>query len=329
VYVISIQNNTFKGEQMKKQIVKVCTIMAAVLFMSITVLEFNAHARAGGSRSSGNSGSRSYSRPASQSSQSRQQAAPRSNPGQQQQGGGFMRSMAGGLAGGMLGSMLFSSFAGAAGGGGMGGSGGGIGLFGIILLAGGGYLLYRYIKNRRANSSVFPSLGGYQRETIFPISSSQQSNEQISDGAGMGLANIRQMDPSFDENRFNDSAMDIFFKIQGAWMNRDLSPVSGLLTDEMKRIFQTDIDQLVRDKKVNRLENIAVRQVAVTEAWQEADQDYITTSIYANLLDYTTDEQTGAVLSGSKTEPVKFEEFWTFIRSVGNNPWRLTSISQA
>ena len=210
----------------------------------------------------------------------------------------------------------------------MGGGGGGIGLFGIILLAGGGFLLYRYIKNRRPDSSVFPSMGGYQRETIIPISNSQQSNEQISDGTGMGIATIRQTDPSFDENRFNDSVMDMFFKIQGAWMNRDLSTVSGILTDEMQRIFQTDLDRLLRDKQVNRLENIAVRNVSITEVWQESGQDYITTMIYANLLDYTSDELTGAIVSGSKTDPVKFEEFWTFVRPFGNTPWRLTSISQ-
>ena len=136
------------------------------------------------------------------------------------------------------------------------------------------------------------------------------------------------MDPSFDEHRFNDAAMDNFFKIQGAWMNRDLSPVSGLLTDEMTRIFQDDLDRLLRDRQVNRLENIAVRKVEVAEVWQESGQDYITASIYANLLDYTTDDLTGAVVSGSKTEPVKFEEFWTFTRPVGSNPWRLSAISQ-
>lgn len=67
-----------------------------------------------------------------------------------------MRSMAGGLAGGMLGSMLFSGMAGA--GGGMGGmaGGGGIGLFEIILLAGGGYLLYRYLKKKRAERASDP-----------------------------------------------------------------------------------------------------------------------------------------------------------------------------
>ena len=58
--------------------------------------------------------------------------------------------------GGMLGSMLFSSFAGAgAGAGGM-GSGGGIGLFEIALLAGIGYLIYRYIRKKRADSPSNP-----------------------------------------------------------------------------------------------------------------------------------------------------------------------------
>lgn len=149
---------------MKRYIVKAFAVIAAVMFLSITALELNAHARAGGSRSMGSRGARSYSGPASpsyQPSQPRQQYAPAPGPFQQQAGGGFMRSMAGGLAGGMLGSMLFSGVAGAGHGmnGGMGG-GGGIGLFEIILLAGGGYLLYRYMKKKRADSSSSP----YERQ---------------------------------------------------------------------------------------------------------------------------------------------------------------------
>jgi predicted lipid-binding transport protein (Tim44 family) len=237
--------------------------------------------------------------------------------------------MAGGVMGGMLGSMLFSSFAGAGGGMG-GGKGGGIGLFEILLLAGIGYFIYRYIKKKRSESSSNPSgFAGFHGGTVIPISSSPQNGELESNGVETGLANIRHMDSSFDENRFNDLAMDIFFKIQGAWMNRDLSPVAGHLTDETKRIFQADLDKMLRDKQVNRLENIAVRNVEVTEAWQESGQDFITTSIYANLLDYTTDDATGSVVVGSKTEPVKFEEFWTFTRPVGNNPWKLSAINQA
>jgi len=123
--------------------------------------------------------------------------------------------------------------------------------------------------------------------------------------------------------------MDIFFKIQGAWMHRELAPVNALLTEEMKRYFQDDINTLIREKKINKLENIAVRNVEVVEAWQESGQDFITARIYANLLDYTTDDSTGAVISGSTSDPVKFEEYWTFTRPVGNNPWKLSSINQS
>lgn len=139
---------------------KIFTIMAAVLFLSITVLELTAEARAGGSRSMGSRGSRSsYSRPATpsyQPTQPRQQAAPAPGAFQQQAGGGFMRSMAGGMMGGMLGSMLFSSFAGAGSGMGGGMGGGGIGLFEIMLLAGGGYLIYRLMKKKKTDSTSNP-----------------------------------------------------------------------------------------------------------------------------------------------------------------------------
>jgi hypothetical protein len=128
----------------------------SLFFLLLYVLEIDAFARAGGGRSSGSRGSRSYSSPASpspQQSQSRQQYAPAPNPIQQQTGGGFMRGMAGGIMGGMLGSMLFSGLAGAGGTTGAATGSGGIGLFEIILLAGAGYLIYRYIKKRRAAGS--------------------------------------------------------------------------------------------------------------------------------------------------------------------------------
>ena len=312
---------------MKKQMVEVVTVAAALFFLSISALALNAEARAGGGRSSG--GSRSYSRPASpspQQSQPRQQVAPAPAPAPVQQpgGGGFMRSMAGGMMGGLLGGMLFSSFAGA--GNGMGGMGGsGIGLFEILLLVGGGYLIFRYIKKKRvASSSHFSG----QEGSVFPLSSTEQSHEPLTSGVETGLAYIRQMDPSFDVGSFKDLAMDIFFKVQGAWMSRDLSPVAGLLTDEIKKVFQRDLDQLFREKQVNRLENIAVRKVDLDEVWQETGQDNVTVSIYANLLDYTVDDLSGEVVSGSKAEPIKFEEFWTFTRPVGNNSWQLSAINQ-
>lgn len=323
---------------MKRNFAKAFALFAAVVMLSATVLETSAHARAAGGRSMGSRGSRSYSTPGTTYRQSTpyQQSAPSPMPGQMQQpsaGGGFLRSMAGGIAGGLLGGMLFRSMAGA---GGMGFGGGGIGLFDIVLLAGIGYLIYRMVRKRRSETPLQSVATGYgsQDNGSQGSGSYQQSvpasyrvDEPVQGEVQTGLSHLRQMDPGFDEARFKDLVMDNFFKIQGGWMNRDLQALSGLLTPEMQGPFREDIERLQREGRVNRLENIAVRSVELTEVWQEAGQDYVTTLIYANLLDYTTDEH-GTVLSGSKTEPVKFEEYWTFTRPVGNNPWKLTAINQ-
>lgn len=311
-------------------------IIMVLLAMVLLIAEQNADARAGGGRSSGSRGSRSYSRPVAPPSQSPSRQYAPSTPSQmtppyQQPSrgfGGFGRSLLGGLAGGFLGGMLFRSLGF---GGGM-GMGGGIGLFDILLLAGIGYLIYRMVKKKRE-----PEADVYgQRPNVIDIDRYQAGQgtaqppgyQSAQDEVEEGLSHIRQMDPSFDEARFSDTVMDIFFKIQGAWMNRDLSGVSALFTDEMRAAMQGDVDQLLREKRVNRLENIAVRNVEISEAWQESGKDFITALIYANLLDYTTDDATGAVVSGSKTDPVKFEEYWTFTRTVGNNPWKLSAINQ-
>ncbi len=315
---------------MRKIIGRMLAVMAVCMLLGATVLELDAYARAGGGRSTGSRGSRSYSRPAtlpSQPAPAQPYTPPPSyNPTPQPAGGGFFRSMAGGILGGMLGGMLFRSLGFGGLGGGLGGSG--IGLFEIILLFGIGYMIYRMVRRKREESAYqSASPGGYQSAGSTYYQPGAPASAAVND-VETGLSHIRQMDYSFDEERFRDQVMDIFFRIQGAWMNRDLAPVGSLFTDEMRRILQADVDGLLREKRVNRLENIAVRSVEVVEAWQESGHDFITTLIYANLLDYTTDDATGAVVAGSKTDPVKFEEYWTFTRSVGNNPWQLSAIDQ-
>lgn len=312
---------------------KFLTIILAILLASTTIFETSSFARVGGGRSFGSRGSRSYSLPSrsyQQPSPSRQQYSPSQTPyqpsQQPRQPGGFLRSMGGGILGGFLGGMLFRSLG--FGSGGLGG--GGIGLFEILLICGIGYLIYRMIKKRRQESYArqAPPPPDYHMNA-YSYDQSEAPQYPAGDAElSSGLAHISQMDASFDEKRFQDHSMDIFFKIQGAWMNRDLSPVTGYLSDEMRHTLQEDVDRLLRDRKINRLENIAVRATDLVEAWQESGQDFITVRFYANLLDYTTDE-TGTLIDGNRTEPVKFEEFWTFSRPVGTGAWKLSAISQS
>lgn len=315
-------------------------VFFSLFFFSLYVLEIDAFARLGGGRSSGGFRSRSYSMPRSPSSTptspSRQygtsptrQTAP---PSQPSQSGGFLRGLAGGIVGGMLGGMLFRSLGFGSGG----GMGGGIGLFDIILIGLVLYGIWWFIKKKRQTAESAAGAGYYRdastvdyrpQDSYAPAAPYEPPDGE--DTLATALDRIRRMDPHFEERQFRDLCLDIFFKLQGAWANRDMTTVRSLLSDEMFGIFQGQVDELRSSRKINRLENIAVRTVDITEAGQEAGKDYITVRFYANLLDYTVDEASGQVLDGSKTDPVKFEEYWTFTRPVGNNPWQLAAVSQA
>ena len=237
-----------------------------------------------------------------------------------------MGGLAGFALGGLLGSMLFGGH----------GMGGGIGMLEILLIAGGAFLLFRMMRNRQAASQPsYGQAGGgtWQSQPQpqpyqAPVAQAQPVEIGPSD-LDRGVANIRQMDAGFDPARFSDTASDIFFKVQAAWMNREMREAAAVVTSEMSDTLQKDCDRLRGQGRVNRLENIAVRSVDVTEAWQESGQDYVTVHFLASLLDYTVDERSGQVVEGNRSEPVKFEEFWTFVRAVGPNPWRLTAIQQA
>jgi predicted lipid-binding transport protein (Tim44 family) len=229
----------------------------------------------------------------------------------------------GGLLGGLAGSMLFRNLFGS-----------GFGLLDLLLFAGIVFLVYRLLMRRSMGVAATTS-PPHREAAALPASQPQAQPvsgpppEELAEGdREQGLGIIRQFDPSFDEAKFQEQGMDIFFKIQGAWANRDLSLVRPLLSQEMFRILQGEAERLKEAKMINRLENTAVRSVDITEAWQELGADYITLRIFASMLDYNVDEDSGEVVEGSRSEPVKFDEYWTFGRPAGNNPWQLSAIQQ-
>ncbi len=312
-----------------------------------------AEARAGGGRSTGSRGSHSMSAPRPAfDPPARPQMPPSSGltaPGQQQPrpgvgmpppspqpaGGGFWRNaaggVAGGLVGGMIGNMLFGG-SGHAGPGGVPAGGGGcssIGLFDLIIIGGLLYLGYRWFSRRQ---EAYQSAGDAGGQPVTIPTTWQTSEPEPLPLPGYDLKAelepIQRTDPSFDEAAFKEKAQDVFFKLQGAWMRQDPALLKDMATSELAAILEKDLQDLKAKGQINKLENIAIRQVAISEAWQEQGQDYVTVGFLANLLDYTVDANTNLLVAGSDTQPVKFEEYWTFARPSGPGPWKLSAITQ-
>ena len=310
-------------------------------------LESEVFARAGSGRSSGSGGYSSGGSSQRSPSQSPSPAPQQRDLQQQRQqqpipptgaGRSFLSGIAGGLIGGMLGGMLFRSL-GFAGDSGWGSGGFGFGDILLILIILG--IIYFVVKRFRSRETMPMSAAGAGATPYSyplpppgppyaPSPSGEYAPEEFKGGElkSEGLRHIKEMDSTFSENGFKELAEDIFFKIQGGWSKRDLQGVRHLLSPEMFNIFQQDVNKLISEKQINRLENIAVREVEIIEAGQDRGEEFITVKFHANLLDYVVDEGNEKVLSGSLTDPVKFLEYWTFSRNVGGEKWVMAGITQ-
>jgi predicted lipid-binding transport protein (Tim44 family) len=236
--------------------------------------------------------------------------------------GGLMGGLAGFALGGLLGSMLF---------GGMGHGFGGVGLMDLLLIGGGLALLVMFLRRRRAEEPqpAYAGMGGGYREPMAAPAATVTAAPPEASDVERGLGHIGQMDARFDAGAFVAAARDMFFDVQAALTTRDMSRVREKLTPEMYADLQGQADELRAAGRTNRVERVDLRRSEITEAWQESGRDYVTVYLAGSLLDYTVDDATGSVVTGSATQRENVEEFWTFTRPVGPNAWRLSAIQSA
>ncbi|MDO9040991.1 MAG: Tim44 domain-containing protein [Desulfocapsaceae bacterium] len=295
-------------------------VLLALLFTEAGISTDFADAR---SRSGGRSFSRST--PAQKAPATNQAA-----PGSQAPKSGFGSGLAGGLLGGALGGMLFGSMFGM-------GGGSGMGILPLLLLGGIGYFVYkRFIKPPTSGqgqvyqpptnplASLFSGNqpGGLDATVPPPPPPTGAFPGTLDEGLGM----IRQTDPGFDANYFVEVASDVFFKVQAGWMRRDIASYRHLLGDGLAAEYERQFADMRQLGRINKLESISIRKVEIVSAGKENGEDFVTVLFTANLLDYTVDEHSGAVVEGSMTDPVKFAEEWTWARPSGTEAWKLEGL---
>jgi predicted lipid-binding transport protein (Tim44 family) len=286
---------------------KLCIFTISIFFLAFLLDGLAEAGRMGGGKSFGSKPSYQRSAPAPTPQRDARQTQSQPQQGVGRPGGlfgGFGGMLGGMLMGGLLGSLLFGGMRGW----------GGPGLLDILIIGGGLFLLFRYLRARRAATQsagpmAFES-GGYQSVEREPVGSpwggmSAQRDEERAPKIPAG----------FDVEEFLKGARAAYNRLQDSWNKRDLEDIrqftSPEVWEELKR-------QAKEDPSGGKTEIVLVKSqlLEVNTTGGEA-----VASVYFDvLMRENPDEE----------RPKQVRELWHFSKADGvkDSFWRLEGIQQ-
>nr|MDA8244332.1 TIM44-like domain-containing protein [Elusimicrobiota bacterium] len=141
------------------------------------------------------------------------------------------------------------------------------------------------------------------------------------------MESIARTDPDFAPEPLRGVVRDIFFKVQDAWQKRDYSGLGDIMLPYLRASHSSKVENLRRRGEINMMEDVSVKRVDFVHVSCPAGKEgrAFTAFITASARDYTIDESSGSLISGSRLSN-DFQEFWTFHQL--NGRWALARIDQ-
>ena len=125
---------------------------------------------------------------------------------------------------------------------------------------------------------------------------------------GKPIDTYKEIDPDFDSAALASKLSNVYVKLQNAWQSKDISEVRPYLTDSFYTQADRQLDALRRNRQTNYIERIAVLSVEPMTWYQENGMDHIVCEVRSRIVDYTVNDETGALISGDKNR----EKFMTY-----------------
>ena len=125
---------------------------------------------------------------------------------------------------------------------------------------------------------------------------------------GRPISEYTGIDPGFDTAELAAKLSNVYVKLQNAWQDKDLTPVRPYLTDDFYAQMDRQLTAMKNRNQTNYVERIAVLSSEPVTFYQENGMDHIIAILKTRIVDYTLDDTTGALVSGSKTK----EKFMTY-----------------
>ena len=175
-------------------------------------------------------------------------------------------------------------------------SGGGIGIFVAIVII---VVVISLIKKK--GGAAAPEAGGsdVKTDSMRPV------------------AMLKEKDANFSEAAIMERISNLYIQMQQAWQGKDFEPMRPHMTDRLYNQFNLQLGELVRANATNYVERIAVLGVDLMGWGEDEVNDIILATVRTRIIDYTLDDKSGELISGSKTAEKFMTYQWTLIRSMG------------
>lgn len=179
-----------------------------------------------------------------------------------------------------------------------GGSSGGI--ITILIIA---FIIFSIIKKlKNVNTSSFSTPAGPQTTSYSSL---------------MPISTIKDNDPNFSEAAIKEKIGNLYVRMQNAWQSKEFEVMRPYMTDALYNQFKLQLDEIIRSECTNYVERISVLDVALSGWRSDEAVDAIVAVVSTRIVDYTQNDRTGIVVSGSKTMEKFMTYEWTLIRSKG------------
>lgn len=133
------------------------------------------------------------------------------------------------------------------------------------------------------------------------------------------IAALKEKDPKFDQQKFKTHAKKVFMAVQNGWEDRDQAVCRPYMAEEAYQSHQMQIDDMKREKVINKLDNIVVGSVDYARIDLDGAFEKITIKLRASMIDYkvSEDDEKKPIMGTKKTQSPPFTEYWVFMRKAG------------
>lgn len=293
---------------------------ALILAAGLTMVTADvAHARAGGGKSFGSRGTKTYTAPPAtkiapgtapiERSMTDRRAPAAANAPQPSRVGGLRGLLLGGLFAVGLGSIFgFGAIASVLG-----------FLLQFALIGGAIYLAVNFIRSRNQ-----PAIASARGSGAPPRDTPNRSSYIFSNGPTAPVSKLSIGKDDFD--RFET----LLEEVQTAYAREDVEKLGAITTPEMFSYFSQDLHDNAKQGLRNDVSEIKLLQGDLSEAWRENGSDYATVVMRYSLVDAMVDRVTGTSISGDPARSSETTEVWTFRRDdrARADGWELSAVQQ-